>query len=202
MKNSKFISKAFIFLAIPVLFACEGNDDELPQVENEAELITVLNITLINQVTNDTTHAVFSDSDGPGGNPPTITPIYLKYTGDNDQYLANVDVLDTSNPDEVEHITPEIEEEAEMHQFFYIPNTEANEVVNIYYNPNASTDSNGNPIGISTVWDVSGLSNQGAITIVLRHSPNKGAGGVAEGDIANAGGDTDIEVTCPLVIQP
>src|SRR5690606_16951588 len=135
-------------------------------------------------------------------NPPIITPINLKYTGENDQYLAVVEVLDTSDPNDVEQITPEIEEEAEMHQFFYIPNAEANEVMNISYDSSANTDSSGNPIGIYTIWNVSGLSTQGAITIVLRHSPNKSAAGVANGDITNAGGETDIEVTFPLEIEP
>ncbi|NEN24356.1 type 1 periplasmic binding fold superfamily protein [Cryomorpha ignava] len=202
MKNSKIISKALIIFAIPVVFACEGNDDDNPQIENEAELITVLNITLINPVTNDTTFAVFSDPDGPGGISPTVTPITLKYTGENGQYLAHVEVLDSSNPNDVEQINPEILEEADMHQFFYLPNTEAGEVVNISYDPQ-EIDSNGNPLGISSIWNVLGLTNQGeTVTIVLRHSPNKGGAGVATGDITNAGGETDIEVTFQLEIQP
>lgn len=204
MKSSNYISKAFIFLAIPFLFACEGNDDDPHHDHNhdEGELITLLGITLINPATNDSTYAVFSDPDGPGGNAPTITPINLKFTGQNDQYLAYVEVLDTSNPNDIEDITEEIIEEADSHQFFYIPDTEAAGVVNVSYDAGAATDSNGNPIGIHTVWDVSGLTSQGEITIVLRHSPNKGGAGVSNGDIANAGGDTDIEVTFPLIIQP
>lgn len=204
MKISKFISTVLLILAIPLFFACEGNDDDdnLPIV-NETELITVLNITFVNSVTNDTTLAVFSDPDGPGGIPPTVTPIILKFTGENDQYLANIEVLDSSNPNNVKLINPEIEEEAEMHQFFYIPNNQASDVLNISYNPEEETDTNGNPLGISSIWNVSGLSNQGeTVTIVLRHAPNKGAVGVATGDITNAGGETDIEVTFQLEIQP
>lgn len=203
MKNSKFLLKALLILAIPLFVACEGNDDDIPQIVNESELITVLSITLINPVTNDTTTAVFSDPDGPGGIPPTITPIILKFTGENDQYFANIEVLDSSNPNNLKQINPEIVEEAEMHQFFYIPNNEAIEVLSISYDPEEETDSNGNPLGISSVWNVSGLSNQGeTVTVVLRHAPNKGAVLVATGNITYAGGETDIEVTFQLEILP
>jgi hypothetical protein len=34
----------------------------------------------------------------------------------------------------------------------------------------------------------------------LRHLPNKSAAGVAAGDITNAGGATDAQVTYPIVI--
>lgn len=204
MKNSKILSRVLLLLAIPFFVACEGNDDDVSQpIVNEAELITVLNLTLINPVTHDTTSAVFSDPDGPGGIPPTIAPIVLKFTGENDQYLANIVVLDSSDPNDVEEINPEILEESEMHQFFYILNSQSNDILNISYDPEEETDSNGNPLGLSSVWNVSGLSNQGeTVTIVLRHSPNKGGVGVATGDITNAGGETDIEVTFQLEIQP
>ena len=204
MLNSKFLSRAFIVLAIPAFFACEGHDDDVnPPVETETELITVLNITFINPVTQDTTFAVFSDPDGPGGNPPTMTPIILHYTGENDKYFARIEVLDTSNPNDLKDITLEIEEEADMHQFFYIPNADANEVVHISYDPEEEKDSNGKPVGISSVWQLSGITDQNeTVTITLRHQPNKGAAGVADGDITNAGGETDIEVTFQLEIQP
>ena len=41
----------------------------------------------------------------------------------------------------------------------------------------------------------------GTITVTLRHEPNKDAAGVSSGDIANAGGETDIEVTFNVEIQ-
>jgi len=36
---------------------------------------------------------------------------------------------------------------------------------------------------------------EGGLRITLRHEPNKTAAGVQNGDITNAGGETDIEVT-------
>ncbi len=205
MKNTNLVSKALLLLAIPALFSCEGKDTDVnnPVNDNEAELITVLNMTFINQTTQDTTTAVFSDSDGPGGNPPIITPIILHYSGDDVVYKAEIEVLDTSNPNDIDNITLEIEEEADAHQFFYIPNTEAAQIVDISYDPQAETDSNANPIGISTLWNVSGISSDGeSVTIILRHQPNKNAAGVTDGDVTNAGGETDIEVTFQLQVQP
>ena len=204
MLNSKFISLAFLIVVIPVFFACEGHDDDVNSpIEPETELITDLRITLINPATQDTVLAVFSDPDGPGGIPPTVTPLILHYTGENDKYFARIEVLDSSNPNDVEQITPEIQEEADMHQFFYIPNAEANEVVGVSYDPEEAKDSNGRPVGISSIWQLSGLTNQNEkVTIVLRHQPNKGGVGVSEGDITNAGGETDIEVTFQLQILP
>ena len=44
---------------------------------------------------------------------------------------------------------------------------------------------------IARVWIKPG---NGTITVILRHEPDKDASGVSNGDITNAGGETDIEV--------
>lgn len=41
----------------------------------------------------------------------------------------------------------------------------------------------------------------GDLKIVLLHEPNKDAEGVSAGDITNAGGDTDVEVTFALGLE-
>ena len=69
--------------------------------------------------------------------------------------------------------------------------------VNIAYN---DLDEEGKPIGLSTVL-TTGEMGSGTITVTLRHEPNKDAAGVSSGDIANAGGETDIEVTFNVEIQ-
>ena len=46
-----------------------------------------------------------------------------------------------------------------------------------------------------------GDAASGNITIILRHEPVKDAEGVSDGDITNAGGETDISVTFPVVVQ-
>jgi hypothetical protein len=39
------------------------------------------------------------------------------------------------------------------------------------------------------------------IRVTLIHEPMKSAAGVSSGDITNAGGETDIEVGLPVVVQ-
>ena len=41
----------------------------------------------------------------------------------------------------------------------------------------------------------------GTITITLRHEPNKGGEGVSNGDITNAGGETDAQVSYNVSLQ-
>jgi hypothetical protein len=100
--------------------------------------------------------------------------------------------------DPAEDITLEVAEEELEHQFFYetLFPTELSDV-NIAYN---DLDEEGNPIGLSTVL-TTGEMGSGTITVTLRHEPNKDAAGVSSGDIANAGGETDIEVTFNVEIQ-
>ena len=66
--------------------------------------------------------------------------------------------------------------------------------------PYMDMDGNGNPIGLTTTVTTASAGS-GAITITLRHEPDKTAAGVAGGDISNAGGETDIEVTFQVNVQ-
>ena len=40
-----------------------------------------------------------------------------------------------------------------------------------------------------------GDASSGDVTVILRHEPDKEADGVSDGDVTNAGGETDVEVT-------
>lgn len=70
-------------------------------------------------------------------------------------------------------------------------------ITNITY---LDLDENGNPLGLEFSLQT-GAPSIGNFTITLRHDLDKFAEGVSEGNITNAGGDTDISVTFPLVIQ-
>jgi hypothetical protein len=93
-----------------------------------------------------------------------------------------------------ENITEEVEEEGEEHQFFFQVSTAE---LDITYD---DQDANGLPIGIDTNAITAGAGT-GSLIITLRHEPNKTADGVSDGQIANAGGETDIEVTFEVVIE-
>lgn len=170
-----------------IFTACEKDD---PIIPNQEELITTLNYSLTPTDGGTTILLNFTDLDGDGGNAPIITGATLAA---NQSYTATLELLnETESPSE--NITTEVADEDEDHQFFFqsdIPN------LAIAY---GDQDANGNPVGISSTI-TTGSAASGSITIILRHEPNKTAEGVSEGNITNAGGETDIEVTFPVDVQ-
>ncbi len=185
MKTTKTII-AFLLCTI-ILFNCKKPE---PIIVNEEELITTLIYTLSS--TSDTVVCKFKDVDGDGGNAPlntvskTLTPNIL--------YKGALVLLDESGTTP-ENINTEIEEEAEAHQFFF-QNENALNITTTY----DDIDGNQKPIGLKTNVQT-GNASTGKLKITLRHAPNKNASNVAQGDLTNAGGETDIEVEFNLNIQ-
>ena len=182
-----------VLIAGVAITGCKKDDEDPitpPPPANEEELITTLRLHF--HSANDVEHLVFefTDPDGAGGNAPVIEADTLSADS---IYTVEIEVLDESGA-VAEEIGAEIIAEDEDHQFFYQVNG-ANATV--AYN---DLDGNGNPIGLTTTW-VIGTASNGSIVVTLVHEPDKGAAGVATGDITNAGGETDIEVTFPLVIE-
>lgn len=189
MQKTNFILAA---AAASILFmgSCKKDTPADPVIPNEEEVITTLTYTLTPANGDSAVVLTFQDLDGDGGNDPIITGGTLNantvYSGE----LTLLNELETP----AGNITEEIEEEALAHQFFFQP-TSVDATVTY-----ADMDSNGNPIGLSTALS-SGAASSGTITIILRHEPSKDAAGVSSGDITNAGGETDIEVTFDLDVQ-
>lgn len=179
-------SISVLFVATLLFVACSKNDPEIP---NEEELITTLNYTLTSSSGN-TVLLSFVDLDGDGGTAPVITGGTLVA---NETYTGVLTLLNESETP-AESITEEIEEEAEEHQFFFESSVTG---LSIAY---TDEDSNGNPIGLKSTL-TTGAANTGSITIILKHEPNKSASGVVGGDVTNAGGETDIEVTFPISVE-
>ena len=92
------------------------------------------------------------------------------------------------------YVTLEILEEDVDHQFFF-NSTNGLDVVSAY----TDMDILGKPIGqqFGLVANVS----SGDLNIILLHEPDKNAAGVSDGDITNAGGETDIDITFPIIVQ-
>ena len=112
----------------------------------------------------------------------------------NTTYNGVITVLnETENP--AEDITIEVKAEANEHQFFYNATT-----ISSTFSYAGSNDSNGNPLGVNFTV-TTGASGTGSYTVTLRHEPNKTAQNVKDGDITNAGGETDITVTFPITLQ-
>jgi hypothetical protein len=185
----KTIKNTVILVYITSIFmACSNNED--PIVINEEEVITTVRATLVPQNGGDTITLQSVDLDGDGPNTPTLT-----VSGAFDQnktYVGTLEILnETESP--ADNVTLEILEEAVDHQFFF---SFTNDLATATY---TDQDSNGNPIGVE--FNVlTGNAGAGTFTIILRHEPNKAATGVNTGDISNAGGATDLQITFDITV--
>lgn len=180
-----------LFALIFVLFAgfssCKNDPDDPnnPGDDNEQELITSLLIAFTDTSNaNNTFTYGFRDPDGDGGAAPTqFDEIVLEA---NKTYNATLQVLDESNPAEVEDITIEILAEDDEHLFCYTVSGADLELIR--------TDSDGTfPIGVATRWRA-GAAGSGTVRVTLKHQP-----GVKDGSCTP--GDTDIELDFVVKIQ-
>ncbi len=182
--------KPFLFAATATALllsaACNDDDDDGPtEPVNEEELITTVTVNYGGNST-----MTFRDIDGPGGDDPVITGATLQ--ADTTYRLTTSFLNESATP--AEDITAEVEEEGAEHQVFY--RTTGFDAEFTY----EDADSLQQPLGL-VVDFVTGEAGTGELEVTLRHQPNKGAAGVAGGDIANAGGETDVQVTFPVTIE-
>ncbi len=186
MKSISLNLLGFLFCAF--LFAsCEKDD---PVIPNEEELITTLTYQLTPSDGSAIVELVFQDLDGDGPDQPVITAPALKA---NTTYTGSITLLnEQENP--ADNITLEVAEENDEHQFFFETNANG---VSIAYN---DQDADGNPVGLITSLTTTDTT-QGTLKITLLHEPTKDATNVSNGDITNAGGEADIEVTFPISVE-
>lgn len=189
MKTFKKVS--ILFLSTFIFIAC-SNDDDNPLPVNEEEVITTLTATLTPVGGGATITLQTRDLDGDGPNPPVIAvsgPLAVNKTYNGSLILLN----ETESPAEL--INAEIEEEDEEHQFFF---QATNGIATFNY---LDFDGDGNPVGLEFTLTTSANAGSGSITITLRHEASKDAAGVSDGDIANAGGETDIQAIFAVTVQ-
>ncbi|MEC8627677.1 MAG: type 1 periplasmic binding fold superfamily protein [Bacteroidota bacterium] len=189
MMNYKFLPFFAATIALIMTFSACSEDDTPPPPPNEEEVITTLNVFLTDDNGNTVTFS-FVDLDGEGGNAPTITGGDLSI---GTAYSGTITLLNESETP-AEDITLEIQEEDDEHQFFF-----SSDDATFAY---TDQDDNGNPVGLTFDMTTGSTSNSSAaMTVILRHDPDKAGAGVSDGDITNAGGETDIEVTFPFTIN-
>jgi hypothetical protein len=187
------ISCLFLIATLLPLVSCDNDD---PDPVNEEELITTVKLTFqkldaMSAPTGNPITYSWQDIDGSGANAPVINSIMLNA---NSTYTVTIALLDESkNP--VEDISEEVEEEGEAHQFFFQKSATLN--LNTTY---GDLDSNSFPIGLKNTITTTNAST-GTLTVTLRHEPVKDAAGVKDGNMANAGGDTDVEAVFPATIN-
>lgn len=166
-----------------------SNDDENPPIINEEEVITTVIATFTNGDNVVTMTSYDEDGDGPAS--PIITVDGNFMTGET--YTGTIRFLNQSVTPE-EEITEEIHEESDEHQIFF----QQNGLGTFIY---TDEDANGNPVGLNFNFTASGTPVNGNLAIILIHEPDKFAEGVADGNIANAGGSTDAEVIFPAIVE-
>ncbi|PHR93887.1 MAG: type 1 periplasmic binding fold superfamily protein [Leeuwenhoekiella sp.] len=194
MKNLKISS--FLLLALISFSSC-SDDEGTPELINEEEVITTVTVTLVPQ-TGSTVTLTSRDLDGDGPDAPVVSvsgslQAGMSYNGT--VLLQN----ETVSPAEV--INEEIEEEADEHQFFYQIGSGLNATVSYADTENDYlTNGSTNPVGIDFTM-LAGTASTGQFTVTLRHEPNKDAEGVSEGNLTNAGGETDVAQTFNLTIE-
>lgn len=183
MKNP--ITLLILVLSIS-LISCKKDDPPpfTPPPTFEHGVITSAVVQFTDDNTGNSYTWQYSDPDGDGGNPPLITADTLPA---NTVFSVNIELFNELE-DPVENVTPEIQDEAEDHQFFFLIDNSLQ--MEFKY---ADMDSDGLPIGLSNTATTANTSN-GNVTVILRHFPDKTGENVAEGVIDNAGGGTDLEV--------
>ena len=192
MKKQTFLLPLLILSLIFTGCSNDDDHDDHSHPVNEEEIITTVEVTL-----SDGTNSyvlIWEDLDGDGPDLPIITGATIP----SNSYDAEIQLYNkTLDPTDDEYVvTTEILEEDVDHQFFF----NASNGLNVFDFVYADADVDGNPIGQQfIIEDVSGSG--GDLNIVLLHEPNKNADGVSDGDITNAGGDTDIDITFPIIVQ-
>ena len=190
MKTIKHIT--VLFLSLALFYSCSSDDDPTPV--NEEEVITTMTITLTPVGGGTSVTLQTQDLDGDGPNAPVVSVIGDLEGGTT--YNGSIILLnETETP--ADNITLEVEDEGYEHQFFY---SLSNDAGTILY---SDTDVDGNPIGITFTFEVEPVLTRisTTLTATLRHEPNKSAAGVSNGDITNAGGETDIVASFTVAIE-
>lgn len=175
-------------IAVCLSFAC-GSDE--PQGPDEVDIITTVNVRFENDATDDVQTGTFRDIDGPGGESPAITGVTLDA---NSSYTVRLEFLNESvSP--TDDITAEIREEELDHQVFFVIGGN----IGITYSY-GDQDSQGNPIGLTGTLTTVQAGNAD-LQIVLVQQPVKSNTGVADGNLANAGGEENIRVQIPVRVE-
>ncbi|MCA6075503.1 hypothetical protein [Fulvivirga sedimenti] len=192
---------SFFVLSV-MLFAFTGcGDDDVPPVENVEEEITQVLLTFTNtQDAGDVVTAEWLDADGEGGNAPTVDDVVLDASK---SYSLSIEFFNTLETP-AEDITEEVSEEADEHMIFFgfsetvFANPDGNGNIDsradaVNYD---DEDTNGLPLGLLTSWTTSDVASTGTFRVVLKHQP-----GLKTATSTSADGETDVDVTFPLILQ-
>lgn len=198
MKNFQKLP-VYLFAALTFGFvSCESED---PVPENDGELITDVTLNFQELDGNGSPvgtpfSAKASDPEGiETGGSPTIETVNLQK---GKKYRMTIEV---ANSIAGEDITEEILAESDEHQFFFPGTAFSSNILTIVYD-----DPSGELIGLQNELTVSSSpgTNNTQLQIVLRHDLDKSYPGATNPNFENyaaAGGETDLDITFPVVIN-
>lgn len=178
---------AFATLSLLALSSCSNDDGTTPV--NEEEVITTVTTTLTGG--GEVITMTVRDLDGDGPNAPVVSVSGTLKAGTT--YNGTVK-FENELESPAENMTTEIEEEGDEHQLFF----QAPATIGLF--TYTDIDVNGKPIGLSFKLVTANAAATGNLIVTLRHEPNKDGEGVSSGNIANAGGSTDAQVTYPVQV--
>lgn len=197
MKNYRKLPLV-LFAALSFAFASCESDDPVP--ENEGELITDVTLTFQELDGDNLVGTPFSAkaSDPEGievGGTPTIETVTVNK---GKSYRMTITV---ANSIAGEDITAEILAEADEHQFYFLGTAFTSNVLTIAYD-----DPSGELIGLQNKLTVSSApgTNNSEFRVLLRHGLDKNYPGATNPNFENyeqAGGETDLDITFPVVIE-
>ena len=176
-----------VILTVLILSGCrkEYNREE----DNENELITTITLSTTESGSTDTLDYVWEDVDGPGGADPEIDTIVFEHGKNYDISLSLFDK--TKIP--FENTTTEIEEESNVHRFYFQPDGGTGITIS-----DPDKDINGLTLGLVNKLNTTQPAT-GHISITLRHYPD---GGKGEEDAVNSPkSTTDAEAIFPVIVK-
>jgi hypothetical protein len=170
---------AFLF----VFAACEEPHDEVYE-----EPITSLTFILTPD-SGTTVVLQYLDRDGIGGQPAIINNGTLLPETNYECELK----LNTLGKHLIDSTS--IAQQPKLHQVFFLPQNGLQ-----FTTEYADSDANGFPVGFKSQL-TTGSASRGRLTLIINHHPDKQAEGVANGDLTNAGGSTDFEVSFDVAVN-
>ncbi len=207
LKNLRLM--ALLFAAIAIV-GCSDDDDAAPEEEEEVEVIT--NVSLVFTNTTDPTDVVTAsavDPDGEGVQDLVVDPAGITLSV-NTTYALTFVIQNALDPNDVEDIGEEIEDEDDEHQIFFgftdgafaDPTGDGN--IDMASNPinyededSDNQDGSGNPVGLETTWTTGAAPLAGGnFTARLQHQPD-----IKTATTGATDGDTDFNLSFVLNIQ-
>lgn len=189
----KHLITILIPAAVAFIFTSCEKDNKKPEnpssPANPTEIITTVKLLLTEDGSGNTVVASWKDADGDGPQQPVISGPVLTA---GKIYTGTVLLLDESKSP-IDTISNEVEEEHNVHQFFY---TLSGDVASRIIVEKSDKDDNNLPVGIQTRVTVSaGSTATGTLKVVLKHYD-----GIVKSNDPSVG-ETDAEASFPVTIQ-